>query len=187
MKNVRSAASQRNETLIRTSEFESPVGRMRLGSTEKGLCWVELPGACGRGFSGWLRAQVPDARLVEDPAANESARTQLLEYLAGERLHFELPLDLRATPFQQAVYDELLAIPYGETRSYADVARSIGKPKAVRATGTANGANPIPLIVPCHRVIASGGGLGGYGGGLPLKRKLLAMERSRVCAAGDLL
>ena len=169
---------------IRTYEFESPVGRMRLGSTEKGLCWVELPGSGGRGFAGWLRAQVPDAKVVVDEASNCSAREQLFEYLAGERIHFELPLDLRATRFQHSVYDELLTIPYGETRSYADVAREIGNPKAVRATGTANGANPIPLIIPCHRVIASGGGLGGYGGGLPLKRKLLAMESSRVRAGG---
>jgi O-6-methylguanine DNA methyltransferase len=170
--------------MIRTCEFETPVGRMRLGSTEKGLCWVELPGSGGRGFSGWLRAQVPEHKVVVDEAPNRSACEQLLEFLAGDRIHFELPLDLRATPFQHAVYDELLAIPYGETRSYADVARKIGKPKAVRATGTANGANPIPLIIPCHRVIASGGGLGGYGGGLPLKRKLLAMESSRVRAGG---
>jgi len=165
---------------IRTAEFQSPIGRMRLGSSDKGLCWVDLPGSGGRGFAGWLRAHAPGAELVEDERANRSARQQLLEYLAGDRLRFELALDLRATPFQIAVYDELVAIPYGETRSYADVARAIGKPRAVRATGSANGANPIPLVIPCHRVIASGGGLGGYGGGLPLKRKLLAMESSRV-------
>jgi O-6-methylguanine DNA methyltransferase len=165
---------------VRTCEFQSPIGWMRLGSTDKGLCWVDLPGSGGRGFAGWLRAQAPGAQLVEDERANRSARQQLLEYLAGERLRFELALDLRATPFQRAVYDELLAIPYGETRSYAEVARAIGKPRAVRATGAANGANPIPLVIPCHRVIASGGGLGGYGGGLPLKRRLLAMESSRV-------
>ena len=169
---------------IRTCEFESPVGRMKLGSTDKGLCWVELPTAAGRGFAGWRRAQAPDAEVVEDEAANRAAREQILEYLAGERLHFELPLDLRATEFQHAVYEQLLAIPYGETRSYADVARAAGNPKAVRATGAANGANPVAIVVPCHRVIASGGGLGGYGGGLPLKRKLLAMESSRVRAGG---
>jgi O-6-methylguanine DNA methyltransferase len=172
--------------IVRTTTFESPVGGLRLGSTEKGLCWVELPGAGGRGFHGWLRTRVPDAEVVEDAGANRSAREQLLEYLAGERTSFELPLDLRATPFQLAVYEDLLAIPYGETRSYADVARAIGRPAAVRAAGTANGANPIPLVVPCHRVIASDGGLGGFGGGLPLKRRLLAMERSRV-RAGALL
>ena len=170
--------------IVRTSEFETPIGRMRVGSTGKGLCFAELPGQAGRGFAGWLRAQIPDAEVVEDAAANRSVREQLLEYLAGDRIRFELKLDLRATDFQRAVYDELLAIPYGETRSYADVARAIGKPNAVRATGTANGANPIPLVVPCHRVIASGGGLGGYGGGLPLKRRLLARESARVRAGG---
>ena len=165
---------------VRIAEFEAPIGWMRLASTEKGLCRVELPGSCGRGFAGWLRAHVPEAEVVEDEGANRSARKQILEYLAGERLRFELALDLRATPFQLAVYEELLAIPYGETRSYAEVARAIGKPRAVRATGAANGANPIPLVVPCHRVIAADGSLGGFGGGLPLKRRLLAMERSRV-------
>jgi O-6-methylguanine DNA methyltransferase len=165
---------------VRIADLESPIGWMRLASTDKGLCRVELPGSCGRGFAGWLRAHVPGAQVVEDERANRSARQQILEYLAGGRLRFELALDLRATPFQLAVYDELLAIPYGETRSYADVARAIGKPRAVRATGAANGANPIPLVVPCHRVIASDGGLGGFGGGLPLKRKLLAMECSRA-------
>jgi len=169
---------------IRTCEFQSPAGRLRLGSTEKGLCWVELPGAAGRGFSGWLRVYAPGAQVADDARANRSAREQVLEYLEGDRIHFELPLDLRATPFQHAVYEQLLAIPYGETRSYAEVARAAGHPNAVRATGTANGANPIALVVPCHRVIASGGGLGGYGGGLELKRRLLAMESARVRAGG---
>lgn len=170
--------------IVRTTHLESPIGRLRVGSTDKGLCWVEFPGSGGRGFHGWLRTQVPEAEVVEDAGPSRSACEQLLEYLAGDRIHFELKLDLRATPFQLAVYDELLAIPYGETRSYADVARTVGRPKAVRATGAANGANPIPLIVPCHRVIASDGTLGGYGGGLPLKRRLLAMEQSQVRAGG---
>lgn len=173
---------------VHTTTFESSIGMLRLGATDKGLCWVDLPGSGGRGFHGWLRTHVPDALVIEDESPdtgfNGSAREQLLEYLAGERVRFELPLDLRATPFQHSVYEELLAIPYGETRSYAEVASAVGKPKAVRATGTANGANPIPLIVPCHRVIASGGGLGGYGGGLPLKKRLLAMELSSVRAGG---
>lgn len=165
---------------IRTSEFESPVGRMRLGSSDKGLCWLELPTSAGRGFDGWRRVHAPEAEIVPDATANASAREQILEYLAGDRIHFELPLDVRATDFQHAVYEQLLAIPYGETRSYAEVAAAAGNPKAVRATGAANGANPLALVVPCHRVIATGGKLGGYGGGLDLKARLLAMEQSHA-------
>ena len=103
---------------------------------------------------------------------------QLLEYFEGKRTAFDLPLDLRGTPFQLEVWRALLAIPYGETRSYAEIARAVGRPAAVRAVGAANGANPIAIVVPCHRVIAADGSLGGYGGGLELKARLLAMERS---------
>ena len=120
----------------------------------------------------------PGAKRNAAFAPNREAIRQVLEYLDGKRTDFDVPLDLRGTPFQQAVWHALLAIPYGETRSYADVARSVGKPDAVRAVGTANGANPVPLVVPCHRVIQSGGKLGGYGGGVDLKRRLLAMEQS---------
>ncbi len=102
---------------------------------------------------------------------------QLRAYFAGELREFRLPLDLRGTEFQLRVWRELLKIPYGETRSYAGIARAIGAPNAVRAVGAANGANPIWIVVPCHRVIGSGGKLVGYGGGLPLKKRLLELER----------
>ena len=101
---------------------------------------------------------------------------QLEEYFAGRRRQFDLPLDLHGTEFQKRCWQELLKIPYGETRSYADVARAIGNPSAVRAVGLANGQNPIAIIVPCHRVIGSDGSLTGYGGGLETKRKLLELE-----------
>lgn len=110
-----------------------------------------------------------------DPVIGQAA-AQLDEYFTGRRRAFQLPLDLRGTPFQQKVWNALLEIPYGETRSYAELARSIGAPKAFRAVGAANGANPIAIVVPCHRVISSGGGVGGYGGGVPLKKRLLALE-----------
>ncbi len=100
----------------------------------------------------------------------------MLEYLEGKRIEFDLPLDLRGTPFQIAVWSALLEIPYGETRSYQQIANVIGRPRAVRAVGAANGANPVAIVVPCHRVIASDGTLHGYGGGLDLKARLLAME-----------
>lgn len=110
-----------------------------------------------------------------DSLVHEAAR-QLEEYFAGRRRVFDLPLDLRGTVFQRRVWSELLKIPFGETRTYAEVARAIGAPRAVRAVGAANGANPVPIVVPCHRVVATGGGLGGYRGGLQLKRRLLEME-----------
>jgi methylated-DNA-[protein]-cysteine S-methyltransferase len=137
-----------------------------------------LPRAGGRGLAGWIARFAPEARREVAFAPHRDATRQLLEYLDGKRTAFELPLDLRGTPFQRAVWQALLDIPYGQTRSYGDVASALGQPGAMRAVGSANGANPVPLIVPCHRVIAAGGKLGGYGGGLDLKRRLLAMEQS---------
>jgi len=118
--------------------------------------------------------------LRESKPALAPYMRELDEYFAGEREDFSIPLDLRGTPFQLACWNALLAIPYGETRTYADIARAIGHPTAFRAVGMANNRNPIAIIVPCHRVIATGGSLCGYGGGLDLKRKLLDLEHARV-------
>jgi methylated-DNA-[protein]-cysteine S-methyltransferase len=107
------------------------------------------------------------------------AIAQLQRYFAGELREFQLPLDIIGTEFQRAVWHELTKIPYGEIRSYSQIASAIGTPKAVRAVGAANGANPIPIVVPCHRVIGSNGKLTGYGGGLPLKKRLLELEQGR--------
>ena len=159
-----------------TSRFESPIGPLRIVTSQKGLVYVELPHANGRGFEGWRQSHASDARIVERRTDHEDTIDQLLEFLSGDRRRFAIDLDLRATDFQRAVYKFVAKIPYGETLAYSDVAESIGKPKAVRAVGAANGANPIPLVIPCHRVIARGGALQGYAGGLDLKAKLLAME-----------
>jgi methylated-DNA-[protein]-cysteine S-methyltransferase len=164
--------------IVHTAEFESPVGALRVASSERGLCYVGLPREAGRGFEGWLVRHAPGAKRVAAWAPNQQAVAQLVEFLEGKRRVFDLELDVRGTPFQRAVWEALLAIPYGETRAYAEIARAVGRPAAVRAVGTANGANPLPLVIPCHRVVETGGHLGGYGGGLPLKRRLLAMERS---------
>ena len=117
------------------------------------------------------------ARVLPDDDPNEKALQQIHEYLRGERRTFDLPLDLRGTAFQVAVWNALRKIPYGETRSYGEVATAVGRPKATRAVGQANGANPIPIIIPCHRVIGTTGGLVGFGGGLPLKERLLVLEQ----------
>jgi O-6-methylguanine DNA methyltransferase len=164
--------------VLHTARFESPIGTMFAATSARGLAYLELPHASGRLFAGWLRAAAPAARVLEGFAPNRAAALQVGEYLAGKRRAFELALDLRGTPFQRRVWDALLAIPYGETRTYGAIARAIGSPGAVRAVGAANGANPVPLVVPCHRVIAAGGRLGGFGGGLPLKARLLALERA---------
>ena len=169
---------------VHIARVETPIGAIRLASTEKGLAYVELPKAAGCGLRGWLHRCVPDARCVESRENNRKAIAQILEYLDGERTEFDLPLDLRGTEFQRAVWRELRAIPFGERRSYREVAEAVGRPKAVRAVGAANGSNPVSLIVPCHRVVNSDGKLGGYGGGLALKARLLEME---ACAGGDRL
>ena len=113
----------------------------------------------------------------------EAAR-QLRAYFAGQLRRFDLPLDMQGTEFQLRVWHELERIPYGETRSYRQIAEAVGAPRAVRAVGAANGANPIPIVVPCHRVIGANGKLVGYGGGLPLKKRLLELEGSRALPLG---
>ena len=172
--------------IVHTAEFETPLGSMLCASTEQGLAYVRLPRAGGRGFAGWLRRYAPGAEVRTGFAPNKPAIQQLLEYLEGKRSAFALPLDLRGTEFQRRVWEALLAIPYGQTRTYTDVARAIREPAAVRAVGAANGSNPCAIVVPCHRVVAAGGKLGGYGGGLPLKRRLLALEHATP-QDGDLL
>jgi O-6-methylguanine DNA methyltransferase len=129
-------------------------------------------------FFGWLERHVGQAPRKPDRSGLVAlALDQIAEYLGGQRREFDLPLDVRGTDFQRRMWAAVAAIPYGEMRTYADIARVIGKPQAVRAVGAANGANPLPLVVPCHRVIGSDGSLTGYGGGLDVKRKLLDLEK----------
>jgi O-6-methylguanine DNA methyltransferase len=147
-------------------------------ATERGVCWTGTPGtSVDEGFA-WLRRKMQFDLVVEGEkiAPLQQAMDQLQRYLAGERVQFTCPLDLHGTAFQVEVWEELYRIPYGKTRTYAEIARAIGRPAAVRAVGAANGANPVAIIVPCHRVIGSNGSLTGYGGGLPTKAWLLALE-----------
>ena len=146
------------------SRISSPVGSLLLAVSERGLVALQFSGR--RIPAGWVESEEKIAPFAR----------QLEEYFAGRRRQFNLPLDLRGTDFQKRCWRALLKIPYGETRSYADIARAIGNPAAVRAVGLANGQNPIAIIVPCHRVIGSDGSLTGYGGGLENKRRLLELE-----------
>jgi methylated-DNA-[protein]-cysteine S-methyltransferase len=151
-------------------EIDSPIGRLLLagdGDSITQVCFQSGPRPL-RAPGGW----------VHDAAPFRAAIAQLGEYFAGRRRAFDLPLAPRGTEFQRRVWRELTAIPYGKTISYGELARRIGKPSASRAVGLANGANPLPVIVPCHRVIGADGSLTGFGGGLPIKRKLLALEEA---------
>jgi O-6-methylguanine DNA methyltransferase len=152
----------------------SPWGSLRLLATDQGLCRVVLPGE--EGVEHWVGRYLAGSVLVEGALVLREAAEQLQRYFSGKGHSFDLPLDIHGTPFQQAVWKALLEIPYGETRSYAQVAAAVGRPRAARAVGMANGANPLPIVIPCHRVICSDGSLGGYGGGLALKEALLRLE-----------
>lgn len=157
-----------------TSRYISPFGEMMFVSTEKGLCYIALPGMEGL-VAGWaIRSFGYDLLLHEN--AGGRAIEEMDEYFRGKLRDFSVPLDIRGTYFQKKVWEALMAIPYGQTRSYGDVARAIGNPGASRAVGMANAKNPLPIIVPCHRVIRSDGSPGGYGGGIDLKLKLLDLE-----------
>ncbi len=172
--------------ILHAAEFETRFGMMRCVSSARGLAYVQLPRASGRGLDGWRRRHAPGAELREAWKPNQRAVRQITEYLEGKRDGFDLPLDLRATAFQLRVYEALANVAYGEVRTYTEIARAIEQPSAVRAVGTANGANPVSLVIPCHRIVAAGGKLGGYAGGLRMKKKLLAMEHAQP-AEGDLL
>jgi len=154
----------------------SMLGEVFVASTEKGLCMVDFK-TSEKGFLQKLEGRFR-GEVIRNDRRNRNVLTQIDRYLKGKITKFDTPLDLRGTPFQKRVWDALLKIPYGQTRTYQDVARAIGHPRAFRAVGNANGSNCIPLIIPCHRVIASDGGLGGYGHGLEVKRRLLDLERA---------
>jgi methylated-DNA-[protein]-cysteine S-methyltransferase len=159
--------------------LESPVGRLRLVGGDAGLAAVmwhsQDPTAAG--FAPVVESETHPVLM--------QASHELREYFAGDRREFSVPLDFTGTDFQNKVWRALQSIPFGETRSYGQLAQQIGSPSASRAVGAANGRNPIPIILPCHRVIGSSGSLTGFGGGLAMKAQLLAHERSDAQAGFD--
>jgi O-6-methylguanine DNA methyltransferase len=159
----------------------SACGECVIIATDHGICWTGTPGTRIDEGLAWVRRWWSVECLIEGEATASLrlAANELRRYLSGEHVQFSCPLDLRGTPFQLMVWKELCRIPYGETRSYKDIAWTIGRPTASRAVGAANGANPIAIIVPCHRVVGSDSSLTGYGGGLSTKSWLLALERAR--------
>ena len=159
------------------SFFNSPIlKRVFVASTQKGVCMIDFLTSektflrrLGERFHG---------EIIRDDRKNQKVLTQLKKFLKGELRRFDCSLDMKGTPFEEKVWSALARIPYGQTRSYKKVAEAIGHPKAFRAVGNANGSNPVPLIIPCHRVIESNGGLGGFGHGLKVKKQLLDLENA---------
>lgn len=155
--------------MISFIEVTAPVGRLFIAGSDKGLWLIEFE-----------RPRHPEPRATDweqgETALLREARKQLAAYFAGRLRTFDLPIAPRGTTFQRRVWHALRDIPYGDTRSYADVARHLGKPTATRAVGAANGRNPVPIVVPCHRVLGSDGSLTGFGGGIDTKRFLLRLE-----------
>jgi methylated-DNA-[protein]-cysteine S-methyltransferase len=150
------------------SYMDSPVGKLFLAGDQEGIRFINFPKE--------KKPVVPDSDWVEMPAFFTSAVAELEEYFAGSRRHFSVDIQPRGTDFQLSVWRALQKVPYGKTVSYGELAKRVGNPNASRAVGAANGANPIPIIIPCHRVIGAGGNLTGFGGGLAVKQFLLELE-----------
>jgi len=159
---VKNSKTIRNQIVI-----ASPVGKLRLVASDKGLVAIDLRN---------VRAASDQETIASAQKILSATKKQLEQYFAGKRTSFDIPLDLEGTEFQQQAWRALCRIPYGKTISYGQQAKIIKNPKAFRAVGSANGKNPIPIIVPCHRVVAGDGSLGGYSLGLKMKKQLLALE-----------
>jgi methylated-DNA-[protein]-cysteine S-methyltransferase len=166
------------------ASVDSPFGRLLVARTDRGVVRLALPKhrTEHRSDDEVLEdlATYVSPRVLESPSQLDEERRELEEYFEGKRNHFDVPVDWKLTPagFRNRALHAVARIPYGETRTYADIAEQAGNPRAFRAAGTACGRNPIPLIVPCHRVVQSGGGIGNYGGGPEMKRALLDLEGS---------
>jgi AraC family transcriptional regulator of adaptative response/methylated-DNA-[protein]-cysteine methyltransferase len=164
---------------IAYSIVESPLGRLLVAATAKGICFVSL-GDGDATLEAALQAEFPQAEaIIRDEQAIAPALKALLDYIAGETPHIDLPLDVRATAFQRRVWQELMTIPAGETRSYSDIAEAIGLPRGQRAVGRACATNPVSIVIPCHRALRQDGALGGYRWGLKRKEALLRGEAKR--------
>ena len=150
---------------------------IHIAATTKGICYVGSQNQSLDELLNWARVRTPGNILICDNEKMRPYATELIEYFQGSREYFTFPLDFQGTPFQLAVWSALCNIPYGQTQSYSEIAEQIKKPTAVRAVGTAIGANPILITVPCHRVIGKNGALTGYRGGIDMKTELLQLER----------
>lgn len=163
-------------TTVYWAKLELQELSLHLAATDKGVCYLALPNEELTELERWVTKHIPRAELLPSKGRIESFTREIDGYLMGHGTQFSVPTDLRGTPFQVQVWQALLQIPYGHTKSYSEIAAKIGHPSAIRAVGTAIGTNPVPIIVPCHRVIGKNGTLTGYRGGLDLKARLLKIE-----------
>jgi O-6-methylguanine DNA methyltransferase len=172
-------------TLYYDSKEFPILGRIYVATTEKGLCRLSLPGAPVEVFFQALLDEFKPGFFSQNPEPFQDLYRQIERYCDGWELNFDVPLDLRGTSFQLQVWEALRGISYGQTSTYGEIARTINRPRACRAVGQANHHNPLPIIIPCHRVIGTNGGLTGYGGGLPLKVQLLSIEKKGLGRVAD--
>ncbi len=166
---------------LKFTTVDSPLGRILIAATSRGISWLGL-GESDRVLLDELRSDYPHAALARDEVSLKTRAHAVVDFLSGRSSFPRIALDVAGTPFQRRVWDELSAIPPGDTRSYGEIARRIAKPNAARAVGAAVGANLVAILIPCHRALRTSGALGGYRWGLERKRKLLELERPRTSA-----
>ncbi len=169
-------ANEKNVTKVFCTSFDSRIGRIYIASTERGICKISVPKENRKDFFDWLKDHFDLDQITDNRARNKDAIDQLNRYFSGKLAKFTCPIDLMGTPFQVRVWKELLRIPYGSTITYKHLARRVFASNATQAVGRANGANPLPIIVPCHRVLGSNGALVGYSCGVKTKEFLLRLE-----------
>jgi methylated-DNA-[protein]-cysteine S-methyltransferase len=162
--------------MVYCTSFDSKIGLIYIASTERGVCKVCLPRQTKRDFLRWLREHFGDNEVIDNKSRNKEAIDQLVRYFNGRLAKFTVPVDPLGTPFQLRVWKELVKIPYGTTITYKQLARRLGTSKGFQAIGRANAANPVPIVVPCHRVVGTDGSLVGYSSGIKTKEFLLKLE-----------
>lgn len=163
-------------TMVYCTSFDSKIGLIYVASTEKGVCKISVPRQTKRDFLRWLRENFDESEVVDNKSRNKETIDQLTRYFNGKLAKFTVSVDMIGTPFQARVWKDLLRIPYGTTITYKQLAKRIGTSRGFQAVGRANAANPVPIIVPCHRVIGTDGSLVGYSSGIKTKEFLLKLE-----------
>ncbi|MFN2745164.1 methylated-DNA--[protein]-cysteine S-methyltransferase [Bacillus sp. z60-18] len=173
------------EKILQWSQFEWGSWTLTIAASAKGLCYTDFDQKGSRKLADWASKRFPDLAVVRDDEKLQPYTDELTAYFSGRCRHFSLPVALTGTPFQLSVWHALRMIPYGETRTYSEIAVVIQRPDAVRAVGAAIGANPLLIVIPCHRVIGKNGKLTGYRGGLEMKQHLLRLEGRQSGDLGD--